>query len=116
MYIEKIQAGMLGSLQLVAPTYDIQVHHDDGVGISVSYRPTPEDWWNSFMVPVSRCNKDSPDPAIRMWVFMKIIPEKWEFLNQRERTALAVQMLTERLNEPERYSLPRARRSGRAAI
>ena len=110
LYRNKISVDMLAALQPLAPDYEIQVHHDDNSRISIAYRPTQDDWFQTFIVPYSMNNKDSEDPATRMWVFMKIIPEKYEYLTAKQRTEAAVKIFKERLNAPERYSLPRARR------
>ena len=116
LYRNKISVDMLAALQPLAPNYEIQVHHDDSSRISIAYRPTQDDWFKTFIVPYAMNNKDSEDPATRMWVFMKIIPEKYEYLTAKQRVEAAVKIFKERLNAPERLTVSSARRSGRAAV
>lgn len=116
LYRNKISVDMLAALQPLAPDYEIQVHHDDNSRISIAYRPTQDDWFQTFIVPYMVNNKDSEDPAIRMWVFMKIIPEKYEFLTAKQRIEAAVKIFKERLNAFERLTVYPACRSSRYAV
>lgn len=112
---EQLEKDMLAALSKEFSDWELRVDTDDSCRVSVGFRK-PGEWWKTFIVPYERLNSDSLDPAIKMWVFMKIIPEKWEHLTSKQRIDLAIQMLKDRLDEPERYSLPRARRSSRYAV